>query len=38
MARMRREVQELLEQARRDLVNAEKIVGTEAYEVVAFLC
>jgi HEPN domain-containing protein len=38
MARLRREVDLLLRQARRDLVNAEKNVGIDAYEVAAFLC
>lgn len=35
---MRKEVEDLLRQARRGLENAEKIVATEAYEVSAFLC
>ncbi len=38
MAALRKEVERLLVQARRDLANAEKILSTEAYEVVAFLC
>lgn len=38
MAVVRKEVERLLTQARRDLANAEKILATEAYEVVAFLC
>jgi len=35
---MRKEVERLILQARRDLVNARKIIGIEAYEVAAFLC
>lgn len=38
MAVLRKEVERLLIQARRDLANAEKIVPTEAFEVAAFLC
>lgn len=38
MVALRKEVERLLLQARRDLANAEKILPTEAYEVVAFLC
>lgn len=38
MAALRKEVERLLLQPRRDLANAEKILSTEAYEVVAFLC
>jgi HEPN domain-containing protein len=34
----RPEVEDALAQARRDLKNAEAILATEAYEVVAFLC
>lgn len=38
MARPRREVDQLLRQARRDLMNAGKNIDIEAYEVTAFLC
>jgi len=34
---MRKEVERLILQARRDLVNARKNIGIEAYEVAAFL-
>ena len=35
---MRKEVERLILQARRDLENARKNIGIEAYEVAAFLC
>ena len=35
---MRKEVERLVLQARRDLQNARKNIGIEAYEVTAFLC
>lgn len=35
---MRKEVERLVLQARRDLENARKNIGIEAYEVAAFLC
>jgi HEPN domain-containing protein len=35
---MRKEAERLILQARRDLVNARKNIGIEAYEVTAFLC
>jgi HEPN domain-containing protein len=37
MASMRREIERLLKQADRDLENARKNLGIEAYEVAAFL-
>lgn len=35
---MRKDVERLILQARRDLENARKNIGIEAYEVTAFLC
>lgn len=35
---MRKEAERLILQARRDLANARKIIGIEAFEVTAFLC
>lgn len=35
---MRKEAERLILQARRDLVNARKNIGIEAFEVTAFLC
>jgi HEPN domain-containing protein len=38
MAPLRKDVERLLAQARRDLRNAEKNIDVEAFEVAAFLC